>query len=154
MFIFSIFAFWRGVVLSRVLDQSHPDAIWMHSVVRYIGFWGISAVNQYCRENPEVRVLLSHHDVGWIAPFPQDVTDKSMIPISPRLADFVRATHGFSRLVATSKWCYLQLYRKVLPTRLTHIIFAPFLEKHIQRHFPRDNILLFPHSYDETLFHP
>ena len=154
MFIFSIFAFWRGRELSRVLDQSHPDTIWMHSVVRYIGFWGISAVNQYSKKNPEVRIFLSHHDVGWIAPFPQDVTDEGMIPISPRFSDFVRMTQGFSRLTASLKWLYIQLYRKVLPTRLTHILFSPFLEQHIQRHFPQDKIIIFPHSYDEGTFHP
>lgn len=76
------------------------------------------------------------------------------IPLSPELSDFLSHTRGVSRFVAIGKWCYLALYKKILPKNTRHIVFAPFLERHIHAHFGTCEVQVFPHTYDETVFHP
>jgi hypothetical protein len=90
-----------------------------------------------------------------IAPFPQYVREETDIPLSFRLGDFISHTHGVSRIVALSKWLYVWLYRVILPRDIIHIIFAPFMTRHIERHFGKDTpIILLPHAYDREVYHP
>ena len=105
-------------------------------------------------KNREVEIFLSHHDLGMLAPFPQNVTEEDEIPASFHLSEFVSHVSGMRKIIALVKWCYVLLYRHTLPVDTTHILFAPFMEKHIKNHFPKKKIILFPHSYDEKVFHP
>ena len=154
MFIFSIFAFWREARLSRMLEKTRPDALWMHSILRYVWPWGISAVGKYVRKYPNTRVYLSHHDVGLMAPFPQYITLESEIPQSAALFSFLSWQSFVRRLVAMPKWFYIKLISFLLPHSTEHVVFSSFLEKHVQAHFPHAKIRVFPHSYDEKVFHP
>ncbi len=154
MFIFSVFAFWRGTRLSHVLEKTHPDAIWMHSILRYVWPWGVSAVAKYVKKNPSTHVYLSHHDVGLIAPFPQDITLEREIPGNPCLWSFLRGLSFTKASVAWFKWWYICLIRYLLPRGTEHIVFSPFLASHIRAHFPEAKVRVFPHSYDENIFHP
>ena len=43
---------------------------------------------KYARDS-RVKVYLSHHDVGLIAPFPQDITEESQIPHDASLSSFL-----------------------------------------------------------------
>lgn len=153
LFVLSLFAFWRYFAVRDFLHNQNPWAIWMHSVIRYVWVWGLLAIRHYALSRA-THVSLSHHDVGWIAPFPQHVMSEDDIPISPSLSDFLSRTRGFSRLVALGKWWYLALYKKILPKNTRHIVFAPFLERHIHAHFGQCEVQAFPHTYDETVFHP
>lgn len=153
MFIFSLFAFWRGVSLARFLRDTQPDAIWMHSILRYIGYWWVRAVKRYT-EKSGAKIYLSHHDVGLIAPFPQDITEEGQIPRDSSLWAFVRGLSSTRWILAYIKWWYVRMIKNFLPKDTTHIIFSPFLEKHIQAHFPGHAISILPHSYDEEIFHP
>lgn len=53
----------------------------MHSILRYVGPWGVRAVREYATRYPDTRVYLSHHDLGLIAAFPQSITDEKQIPM-------------------------------------------------------------------------
>jgi glycosyltransferase involved in cell wall biosynthesis len=152
MFIFSLFAFYRGVRLTQLLSQKQPKIIWMHSVQRYIGYWWMRAVMNYSKKH-DVKIYLSHHDVGLIAAFPQDITEESGIPKDPSLRAFIWGFSFLRKNIARVKWLYIKFLWKNLPKNTEHIIFAPFLEDHIRAHFPDQQIHILPHSYDETIFH-
>ena len=151
MFIFSLFAFWRGISVSILLKKEKPEAFWMHSVQRYIGFWWVYAAMRYAK-NTGARVYLSHHDIGLMAPFPQDVTEEAQIPWDASLQSFIRWLPFYRKIIAIGKYFFIHLLRSNFPQSIEHIIFAPFLEKHIRLHFPWDKISLFPHSFDENIF--
>lgn len=154
MFILSILAFWRWITVSRFLEKNQPQHIWMHSILRYFGYWWVRAVRRYVEKHLNVSVSLSHHDVWFIAPFPQSIYNEDQIPKSSRKNDFLREIYWWRRFVASVKWHYICLIRKQFPKNLRHIIFSSFLESHIKNHFPWNEVVLMPHTYDETIFHP
>ncbi len=155
MFAVSSFAFWRGEGLRQMLEDFSPDAIWMHSVLRYVGVWGMMRVSRFSQKHPEVALFLSHHDVGLIAPFPQSITEERQIPEDASLIAFLpKELSLFRMLLSALKWCYVHLLCFFLPSITRHIIFAPFLEKHIRAHFPNQEIIILPHTVDEKIFHP
>ncbi|GAB0175060.1 MAG: hypothetical protein HHAS10_09390 [Candidatus Altimarinota bacterium] len=152
MFIFSIFAFWRGIVVKRKLSLVKPDIIWMHSILRYYGYWGLRSVAKYSQRN-NVPVYLSHHDVGFITPFPQFIYSESQIPINASLQEFLRGLKGKRRFIAIFKWLYIRLLRNAFPKNMKHIIFSSFLKDHIMNHFQGASVHILPHTYDENIFH-
>ena len=58
------------------------------------------------------------------------------------------------KTIAYFKWYYVRLIRNTLPENTEHIVFSPFLEPYIRAHFPGHTVMVFPHSYDESIFHP
>jgi len=171
MFIFSIFAFWRGITLYNILKEKQIDTIWMHSILRYIGPWWALAVKVYTEKrsctgpknhniDPELPYLqddrnhpsslsptsypltpityLSHHDIGLLAAFPQDITRESSIPLTSSLRDFIPDANIIKRTISIGKYIYVRILTSLLPTELTHIIFAPFLEKNIRGQFGKN----------------
>ena len=153
MFVFSFFAFWRAFSLRKILHLHQPEIIWMHSVLRYIWYWWVREVYSYSQRT-WAKVYLSHHDLWFISAFPQDITDESQIPSDASLSRFIAWVSGKKKILAMGKWWYIRLIRRVLPGNTEHIIFAPFLEPHIHRHFPDHIVWVFPHSVDESIFHP
>ncbi len=146
MFIIGIIAFWRWMALSKKLWDFRPDTLWMHSILRYVGPWGIASVRRYIQEYPQTRIYLSHHDVWLIAPFPQYITHEGQIPLDGSLLAFIQKELPLSlKFMSGIKWCYIQILKKMLPKETKHIIFAPFLESSIRSHFPDQTVLLFPH---------
>lgn len=154
MFIFSLIAFWRGNTISRFLSQHEPTHIWMHSVLRYHWYWWVRAVQKYCLKRNDTQVFLSHHDVWFIAPFPHLVESESQIPKTSDRRDFLMNLYWFQKWVAMMKWWYITMIRHVVPQRTHHIIFAEFLKHHIQAHFKASLVMVVPHTYDATIFHP
>lgn len=152
MFIFSLFAFWRGVIVFSMLMRNKPEYIWMHSVMRYIGIWWVIAVRIYIHFF-SAKVYLSHHDIGLIVAFPQDITDEKDIPHGSSVHDFIADKKGIKRIIASIKWIYICILKKSFPKEMEHIIFSDFLTQHIKNHFFGQAVHVFPHSYDEKLFH-
>jgi hypothetical protein len=164
MFVLSIFAFWRGIELYAMLQKIQPDTIWMHSVLRYIGPWGVLAVCIYCSKygkhdlrdsnwdtSPSSLLpptsYISHHDLGLLAAFPQDITAESDIPMNPSLRDFIPKKGILKQFISIGKWCYVRIITLILPDDTTHVIFAPFLEVNIRGQFGNDKkIQIFPHQ--------
>lgn len=154
MFITSIFAFWRGLQLRKILEQYQPDAIWMHSILRYVGIWWVWEVLRYTKKR-NIPVFLSHHDVGLIAPFPQHIMEEYQIPKDASLISFIpRELSIFHKIVSVFKWWYVACLKYFLPKNTKHIIFSPFLEAHIRAHFLDQEVILLPHSVDREIFHP
>ena len=153
LFIFSLFTFWRYFLVLSFLRKTSPTTIWMHSILRYMGHWWVRAVKRYIDES-DAKVYLSHHDVWLLAPFPQSITEEDQIPGDASLWAFVVGLSSMRQIFACIKWWYIWLIKNLLPKNTTHIIFSPFLEKHIWAHFPGHAIIVLPHSYDETVFHP
>lgn len=144
MFILSIFAFWRGITLYNILRERQIDTIWMHSVLRYIGPWWVLAVGLY---KGSQKVYISHHDIGLLVAFPQDITSESSIPLTASLWDFIPDTSMKKKIISVGKYIYVRIITSFLPTELTHIIFAPFLEENIRRQFGKNTkIEVFPHK--------
>lgn len=147
MFILSLIAFWRGIYVRQELEKYRPDTLWLHSVLRYHGPWVLREVQKYMQKYPESKICLSHHDVGLIAAFPQSITLESQIPADASLLSFLPREHSFFRIfIWWWKWIYIQCIRAFFPKKMEHIIFAPFLEKHIQAHFPWQVVHLLPHT--------
>lgn len=175
MFVLSIFAFWRGITLYKILKEKQIDTIWMHSILRYVGPWWVLAVRLYCSsvsvtatkeavlfQSSETRSLhtsrwqkptssiilyLSHHDIGLLAAFPQDITRESSIPDTTSLRDFVPDTGVAKKLISIGKYLYVRLIATLLPRKTNHVIFAPFLKKNILGQFWKDTkIDIFPHK--------
>lgn len=153
LFITSIIAFWRAINVYRILSSMKPDIIWAHSILRYVWVWWILPLAWYMRNFPNTRLYMSHHDVWLMAAFPQHIEQESEIPPDTTLMSFIPNKLGYrAKITSCIKWLYIQLIKKVLPKEKTHIIFSPFIEKHIQHHFPKEKVILLPHSYDEKVF--
>ena len=154
MFIFSPFALWHWFFIEKKLSTFHPDAIWMHSILRYVWVWWIREVKRYANKKT-ISIFLSHHDVGLIAAFPQYITDENEIPENATQKAFlkkVRSSPGY--IIASMKWFYVRVLKSFLPKNTKHIIFSPFLKKHIQNHFSDPEIMILPHPVDREIFHP
>ena len=154
MFIVSLFAFWRWIGVYKMLKREEPTHIWMHSVLRYFGYWWVRAVRRYANNHEKCRVFLSHHDVWFIAPFPQMVEREDQIPKSTNMSDFLLNLSGIRRCIAMVKWCYIHAMIQVMPKNMQHIVFSGFLKRHIENHFWEENVVVLPHTYDSAIFHP
>lgn len=155
LFILSIFSVHRFFQVRSFLKKSQPDSIWMHSVLRYIGFWWVLAVNFYQKKYPHTEIFLAHHDVGLLVAYPQLITEVSQIPKTNRLCDFIPKNSSLlKKFQSIFKWMYIKLLKRALPKRKKHTVFSPFLMPFVHAHFPDDNIILFPHSVDTEVFHP
>lgn len=153
LFIFSLFAFWRYFQVKKFLSHVHPDAIWMHSILRYFWFWWVLAIKNYSKV-AWVSIFLSHHDIWLIAPFPQNIYREQQIPKSTSLYHFVEWISLKMKCIALCKYFYVRIIKSAVPKNITHVIFSPFLSNSIQAHFPNDRAIVFPHTFDENIFHP
>ena len=88
LFITSLFGYFRGRKLEKILEHFEPDAIWMHSILRYCGVWSLAQVMEY-EKGATVKIFLSHHDVGLMVAFPQHIENVDEIPKSTSLIDFI-----------------------------------------------------------------
>lgn len=155
LFILSIFSVHRFFQVCTFLRKTKPGVIWMHSVLRYIGFWWVLAVKRYQKKYPDTQIFLAHHDVGLLAAYPQLITEVSQIPKTNRLSDFIPKNLSLlKRFQSIYKWLYIQMLKIALPKDIRHTVFSPFLISSVQSHFPGDSVVLFPHSVDTDVFHP
>jgi glycosyltransferase involved in cell wall biosynthesis len=154
LFASAILGYFRQRRIQKKLAAFRPDTIWMHSVLRYHGIWSIRQIQKYIQKYPNTKVYLSHHDIGLLAPFPQDITQEEQIPKNDSLKEFTKGLKGRKKAIATLKWLYVLWLKKNLPKSTEHIIFAPFLAKHIHNHFGDQRIIILPHTFDEQIFHP
>jgi hypothetical protein len=78
------------------------------------------------------KVYLSHHDIGLLAAFPQDITSESSIPMSSSLYDFIPEAGILKKIISIGKYVYVRIIAMLIPRESTHIIFSPFLENNIR----------------------
>lgn len=155
LFLLSPFSVQRYFELRSFLQKNNPEVIWMHSVLRYVGFWWVLAVNSYKRHNPSIEVLLAHHDVWLLAAYPQYITLESEIPKDSSLSAFIpKNLSKQKQFQSIFKWLYIRLFRFSLPKNLKHMVFSSFLVPFVSKQFQGDTVILFPHSVDTHIFHP
>ena len=154
LFISSPLAFWRGIILWKMLYNTKPDVLWMHSILRYIWPWWLIAIHFYTKIY-KPKIILAHHDVGLLAAFPQYIEQEKEIPESTKLKDFIpKKLSKFKQFASIGKWLFREQIRLLLPKNTEHMICSGFLTKKIEKNFPWSTIILFPHSVDQSIFHP
>ena len=154
LFISSPLAFWRGIILWKMLYNTKPDVLWMHSILRYIWPWWLIAIHFYTKIY-KPKIILAHHDVGLLAAFPQYIEQEKEIPESTKLKDFIpKKLSKFKQFASIGKWLFREQIRLLLPKNTEHMIFSGFLDRKIEKNFPWSTIILFPHSVDQSIFHP
>jgi glycosyltransferase involved in cell wall biosynthesis len=153
LFALSGLAFWRFFQVLYFCWSERPSVFWVHSILRYVWIWWVLAIRFYVNSTHS-KIYLSHHDIGLIAPFPQDITDETQIPKNTSYTAFISGTKSYKKYLASLKWCYVRIIASLFPRNTEHIIFAPFLEMHIRAHFPDQKIHILPHAYDAEVYHP
>lgn len=153
LFLFSAFDISRFFSLYVYTYRKKIKTIWVHSFLRYIWYWWLLGLIKIRKKNM-AKLYISHHDLGLIAPFPQDITSEEDIPLNTTKEAFIAGLSWLKKYVALAKWQYIQFLKKLLPRATTHVIFSPFLEGYIKNHFPWHKVIIFPHFYDDELFHP
>jgi hypothetical protein len=82
------------------------------------------------------------------------VYSENDIPRNSSFSAFLQEVKGIRKITGFIKWIYLHLLTSIFPKNMEHIIFSPFLEKHIKNHFSEGQIYILEHTYNENIFHP
>lgn len=87
------------------IQSFKPDAIWLHSVSRFLGPLVVREVT-----TSDVFSLVTYHDLGIFSPFPSRVEHEDMIPRHPGLLAFVSVMRSGNPFVYLAAYCkYLQV---------------------------------------------
>lgn len=142
LMLFSPFAFWRKYAVSKKIQWFHPDIIWMHSILRYIGpYWLMEIYNYECKK------YITHHDLGLISPRPSHIYNESDIPMSPNIGDWIpKKINIFAIILVLWKWVVIfWLWLFLRKSNTLHILpskwMAPYFQKYIDT-MP----CIFPHT--------
>lgn len=118
----------------------------MDPSLSYLRDDGNHSSNSHKSSLPPISYI-SHHDIGLLAAFPQNITQESSIPLTASLWDFIPDAGIIKKVVSLGKYIYVRVITSLLPKELTHIIFSPFLEKNIRGQFGQESTVeIFPHK--------
>ncbi|MBX9809819.1 glycosyltransferase [Candidatus Gracilibacteria bacterium] len=143
LMIISPFAFWRGKNMEKKIQDFQPDLIWMHSILRYIGPFGINKIVEY-----KSKKYISYHDLGLICARPSAIYSESDIPMNPDLASWIpKKVSIISILSILPKWLYIRWIWYFLSknTSISHIIPSPWMKSIFQKYCLSDPIV-YPHT--------
>jgi len=131
--------------MRKKIREFQPDAVWLHSVSRFLGPLAVREVNR-----SGIFSLVTYHDLGLLSPFPSRVESEAMIPKNPSFGAFLGAVHSRNPIVYLAVFCkYLQvsLLRKFLREIDSHIVPSPFLVPHIRdiEKIPEERIVILEH---------
>ena len=134
-------AFWRGIQLKKELYSFSPDLIWMHSVVRYIGPYGVAELSWY-----DCKKYITHHDLGLIVPQPSKIYSESDIPDSSGLGNWIpKKIDILSILFVLWKWLIITwIWNFLKRDNILHILPASWMNKHFSKYTA--NLLVFSHT--------
>ncbi|NRH20494.1 glycosyltransferase [Candidatus Gracilibacteria bacterium] len=135
-------AFWRGISLSKKLQEYSPDLVWMHSIMRYIGPYGLAALSRY-----DCKKYITHHDLGLISPRPSKIYHQSDIPKTSNLGDWISKNINillvlfvlWKWLMVTWIWIFLKR------DNITHILPSFWMQKYFSLYGVND-FIIFPHT--------
>lgn len=122
-----------------------PDAIWLHSVSRFLGPLVVREVT-----TSGVFSLVTYHDLGIFSPFPSRVEREDMIPRHPGLLAFVSVLSSANPFVYLATYCkYLQiaLLRQLFVRIDIHFVPSMFLVRHVRDiiKIPNERIVVLEH---------
>jgi glycosyltransferase involved in cell wall biosynthesis len=138
-------AFWRYFEVKNIIQKSHADLIWIHSILRYIWPWWILAIMRSNRE-----VIMSHHDLGLIVPRPSKLESEDQIPHVLSLKDFVRNSQNpLEWILRSIKYIYIKLIWILLEWISTHIVPSDFMKLPLSD-LSGKKTLVFPHTLIHT----
>lgn len=117
-----------------------PDLIFSHSVLRYIGIWGVLAIRF-----SHVTHYMMHHDLGMISPRPSRLYQERDIPQGWRYASWIRGERNiFYILVITLKYLWLRIFWRVLPKETLHFVPSNWMVPYFSR--ITKSVRVFPHT--------
>ncbi len=114
-----------AVRLRSMICRFKPDAIWYHSVLRYVGWLPLAASGRLAKS----YVML--HDLWYIHPYPHRVYEQSDIPSSIGLFAFVRSASSHNPLVwivVATKWLMVRLLRKQFARMKAVLVPSAFMQ--------------------------
>jgi len=114
-----------AVRLRSMICRFKPDAIWYHSVLRYVGWLPLAASGRLAKS----YVML--HDVWYIHPYPHRVYEQSDIPSSIGLFAFVCSARSHNPLVwiaVATKWLMVRLLRKQFVRMKSILVPSTFMQ--------------------------
>lgn len=141
LFLGSIFSFWRYLWLRAQIRTFVPDTIFSHSLMRYVGIWGVLAI----RESGVTHSMM-HHDLGLIAPRPSQLYSESDIPYGLQYASWIRKERWniLRILMTTGKYLWVYMFWKVLPKHTRHFLPAEWMRPYFIR--VAKEVQVFPHT--------
>ncbi|MBP9779813.1 glycosyltransferase [Candidatus Gracilibacteria bacterium] len=139
--VISLVAFWRYFSLRNIIRKTKPEIIWMQSVSRYIGPWGVLAVYM-----SGIRTLLTHHDLGLVVARPSLLEYEQDLPHALTYRTFLTGTKNpIEYFLRTAKYVYSILLWKFLGRVQLHIVPSTFM-KPIFEAISGKKTLVFPHT--------
>ena len=140
LFLIAPFAFWRGTHIQWEIRDFQPDIIWIHSIMRYHGYWALRAIAR-----TGLRTMIYHHDLGLIVPRPSNLTSESDIPKNLTFHTFMRWSENPIEFIARiGKYLYLRGLWIYLWKIGLHMVPADFMVEFVEG-FWASEVVVFPH---------
>ncbi len=134
-------AFWRYFSLQKVIKDTRPDIIFSHSVLRYVGFWGMLAIRR-----SGITHLMVHHDLGLITPRPSHIEEERDIPDGPRLGSWLQKKASILSILSTVyKYLIIRSLWSAIPPNTIHLVPSSWMQAHYQK-YTSDPVQVFPHT--------
>lgn len=135
-------SFWRGMVLSKRIQEFSPDLIWMHSIIRYVGPYGVKSIS-----DSECKKYITYHDLWLITPKPSQIYSESDIPVSPNLGDWIPKKLNIILIIwVLWKWFMISwIWFFLKKDSLIHLVPSKWMQPHFQK-YTRIIPIVFPHT--------
>ncbi len=134
----NVFFAWK---LRKKIQDFQPDIIWCHSVLRHIGWLGLSAIN---KSSAHKRIM--YHDLWYFHPFPHTVTHPSQMPASLKWHDFSASIKNpIMKFFVWGKWLLLKKIQKQLTQFDHHLVPSQFMKKYIEYNYAKNDVTILSH---------
>lgn len=127
--------------LNNKITNFGPDLIWSHTILRYIGYHWILAINK-----SNIKHFITHHDLWLFCYKPSHIINTKDIPSSVRLGSWINKANGaFVLLKTIIKWMIVVRIWNIFPKNTTHFFPSKWMEE-IGKNWNIENIKIFPHT--------
>lgn len=118
LFLGSIFDKRTQKELTQKIITFNPDLIWSHTVLRYIGRYGMEAIQK--SQKPH---FMTHHDLGLFVARPSKIRKMADIPKKRTLGAWLSTSKSFVGSIDTTLkyWIVKQIFAKI-PKNTLHIV--------------------------------
>jgi len=150
-----------GLKMLLVRVRFKPDVIWLHSVLRWIGWFGIwvaqissnSPLSRGGRLKPKIWWMM--HDFGYVHPFPHRLENEKDLPKKFSRKEFVRVAKDvnfFVRMLVVFKYWNLKLLKLAIRKYVDRVIVPSAYMKSIVKKLydlPEEKVWVLPHFVQE-----
>jgi len=135
------FAFWNGYRIHKKISTLRPDLIWMHWIMRNIGYFWVHTIM-----SSKIHTFLTHHDLWLLSPRPSLILNEYDIPKKLSIWQYIRWSKDIIEIFwRIGKYIYLVCLWKKLNDVNIHIVPSEFMRSHIE-HFTKWASFTLPHS--------